>query len=105
MSRKQKLVHWLVALLALSTNPGGTHAQAGGWVATNGGMTASRYQGPSATRLPDNRVLIAGGWCCPGNSGEQATAELFDPGNQTFAATGSMLVARASMPSATLLKN
>ncbi|RMD63592.1 hypothetical protein D6833_05475 [Candidatus Parcubacteria bacterium] len=47
----------------------------------------------SATRLPDGRVLIAGGWAPDGIT---ATAELYDPTTRTFSPTGSLVTARAS---------
>jgi hypothetical protein len=65
-----------------------------------GTMTAARLT-HTATLLLDGRVLIAGG----GNeSSTLASAELYNPTNQTFTATGSMTVAR-SAHTATLLAN
>ena len=60
-------------------------------------MTATRVA-HTATLLSDGKVLVAGG--NPG--GPTPTAELFDPGTETFAPTGSMSVARAGH-TATLL--
>jgi len=51
--------------------------------------------------LPGGMVLIAGGW---GYAGGLADAELYDPDAGTFAAAGSMSVARA-YHTATLLPN
>jgi hypothetical protein len=56
----------------------------------------------SATRLPDGRVLIAGGF--DDQEGTEASAELFDPATGTFSPTGSMTTARLSH-SATLLRD
>ncbi len=60
-----------------------------------GSMTVAR-DGHTATRLLDGRVLIAGGG--------PASAELYDPKNQTFTVTGSMTLAQDAR-SATLLAN
>jgi len=51
---------------------------------------------PTATRLPDGRVLFAGGG--------GAIAELYDPESNTFSQTGSMYAARA-FDTATLLSD
>lgn len=63
---------------------------------------------PTATLLPNGKVLIAGGsWCrssaCNGFD-PLASAELFDPATETFSATGSMSFARDGH-TATLLNN
>ena len=47
----------------------------------------------TATRLPDGRVLIAGGFEV-NTQGQITSAELYDPATRTFEATGSMNVAR-----------
>jgi hypothetical protein len=54
-------------------------------------MTAAR-DGSTATLLADGRVLIAGG---VGDSGQLATAELYDPATGSFSPTDSMATARA----------
>ena len=66
---------------------------AAGFTLTTGSMTIAR-SGHSATLLLSGQVLIAGG--------PDATAELYDPTNETFSATGSMTVARSGH-TATLL--
>jgi hypothetical protein len=68
-----------------------------------GGMTRARYR-HTATLLLSGKVLITGGqgdWPQPSAS---ASAELYDPADGTFTATGSMTAARAGH-TATLLPN
>jgi uncharacterized protein (TIGR03437 family) len=78
----------------------------GKFLPISGGMTTPRT-GHTATLLPDGTVLIVGG---DGSSGtalgvsSQASAELYDPGNQHFKKTGSMTTPRTSH-TATLLKD
>ena len=69
-----------------------------------GSMTTLRYH-PTATLLANGTVLIAGGFG-PGTSQlpRLTSAELFDPGPGTFAATGSMAVGRV-LHTATLLSD
>lgn len=76
-----------------------------------GSMMEARIDA-TATRLPDGRVLIAGGWSqlraglidgeTDKDVGALATAEIFDPVIGTFSATGSMTQARRNA-TATLL--
>jgi hypothetical protein len=94
-------------VLAVGGRDGGAAAElydpaTGSWSLT-GSMTTGR-SGFSATLLKDGRVLVAGGvWDAPpGDAGELASAELYDPATGTWARTGSMLKARNS-PTATLL--
>jgi hypothetical protein len=74
-----------------------------GTFAATGSLTVARAS-HSATLLPSGKVLIAGGEYDDPASGylPLASAELYDPGAGTFAATGSMTVARY-LDTATLL--
>jgi hypothetical protein len=62
--------------------------------------TSSLMESPraahTATRLADGRVLLAGGWyeAAPGQLLITATAEVYDPGTDTFLPVGSMNVER-----------
>src|SRR5689334_463968 len=58
----------------------------------------------TATRLLDGRVLIAGGMSSYTSGVAEASAELYDPFNGTFAPTGSMTTPRNGH-TATLLPN
>ncbi len=58
------------------------------------GDMASARQDATATRLPDGRVLVAGGYGT--DQIAQATSELFDPTTGSFAAAASMAVGRAN---------
>jgi Galactose oxidase, central domain len=77
-----------------------------GVFARTGSMTVPRVSGShTATLLSNGKVLIAGGDGINNNSRViLANAELFDPAAGTFAATGSMTVAR-NQHTATLLPN
>ena len=70
----------------------------GTWAAT-GSMGSGRI-GPTATLLPDGKVLVAGGLLAP--TGSLASVELYDPTTGTWAPTGSMGTKRQSA-TATLL--
>jgi hypothetical protein len=82
-----------------------------GIFAPTGVMTETRIDA-TATRLPDGRVLIAGGWnqlrtglaVSRNDDGSPAlaTAEIFDPATETFRTVGSMIQARRDA-TATLL--
>jgi WD40 repeat protein len=76
----------------------------GTWTPT-GSMGAGR-KGASATLLPDGKVLVAGGRdeSPPFGGNWLASAELYDPANGTWTATGSLATARAGYV-ATLLPN
>ncbi|MBK9516923.1 MAG: putative Ig domain-containing protein [Anaeromyxobacter sp.] len=73
---------------------------------TQTGSLATPRGGHTATLLPGGQVLIAGGHeeCFPGPCSALRSAELYDPGAGTFAATGDLRAAR-SMHTATLLPN
>ena len=73
-------------------------AQPGGTFTPAGHLTTPR-EFHTATLLTNGKVLFAGGG---GESGEVATAELYDPATGAFTATGSMTTARANH-TATLL--
>jgi N-acetylneuraminic acid mutarotase len=57
----------------------------GTWTST-GAMLEAWPEAPSATRLADGKVLIAGGW----SGYARASAEVYDPSSGTWTATGSM---------------
>jgi hypothetical protein len=71
--------------------------------APTGDMTASR-SGHTATLLDGGKVLLAGGLPPSGQGPSLATAELYDPGTQTFTQTASMFVPRGQH-SATKLRD
>jgi hypothetical protein len=65
------------------------------------GNMVANHTGPTATLLPNGKVLIAGGDFGDGD-GPSPIAELFDPATGTFTATGSMTYGR-EQNTATLL--
>jgi len=83
---------------------GGTSATSGppGFSAT-GSMAAARMS-HTATRLPNGKVLIAGGYSGQGPNSLTylASAELYDPATGTFSPTGSMSQARGGAAAALL---
>src|SRR5207237_684766 len=81
----------LLAALAVSlTSAGPSYAAVQGWTST-GSMAAARgYH--TATRLPDGRVLVAGGY--NGSNGTRDSAEIYDPAAGTWSPTGSMAGSR-----------
>jgi hypothetical protein len=74
---------------------------ASGTFTFTGSMTTPRYS-HSATLLPDGDVLIAGGSASSVTGVPLATAELYNPINETFSAIGNMNTAHANH-TATLL--
>ena len=71
----------------------------GVWIAT-GTMVTPRNGHTTAVRLPDGRVLVAGG----ADDENDTSAELYDPNGGTWSATGNMVHPYAGFP-ATLLRN
>jgi uncharacterized delta-60 repeat protein len=67
----------------------------GNWTAT-GNLVIARSN-PTATLLPNGKVLVIGG------SGD-TSAELYDPASSNWTATGNLVIARSN-PTATLLPN
>jgi N-acetylneuraminic acid mutarotase len=65
-------------------------------------MSVARYAGAAAL-LPDNRVLVAGGWSFTTDTDPSlASAEIYDPGSNAWTATGSLTDARGSLAMAKL---
>jgi N-acetylneuraminic acid mutarotase len=77
-----------------------TNGTWGTWTSTNGMKTARNYH--TATLLFNGKVLVTGGYNT--NSGQLASAELFDPSSGTWTMAGSMSATR-SAHTATLLPN
>jgi N-acetylneuraminic acid mutarotase len=75
---------------------------AGEWTAT-GSMTTARWSG-TATLLPSGKVLLAGGSSGTSLSDILSSSEIYDPGSDSWSATGSMNTARDEQ-TATLLPN
>lgn len=63
------------------------------------GYMGTARSGHVAARLPDGRVLVAGGWT---GTATTASAEIYDPAKGTFSPTGSLANARSSHAAATL---
>jgi hypothetical protein len=66
---------------------------AGTWAATGNMITARDFH--TATLLPNGKVLVVGGDRRFGPHEPLASAELYDPASGTWAATGSLITARA----------
>jgi hypothetical protein len=72
-----------------------------GSFAPTGSMTVER-SGAAASRLPDGRVLVAGGGSVAVLSPDLQSAEIFDPATGSFSPTGSMTVPRFGAAAAPL---
>ncbi len=65
-------------------------------------MSVARYA-HAAARLPDGRVLVAGGWALTTNTDPSlASAEIYDPASNAWKPTGSLNDARGSLVMAAL---
>ena len=91
-------------VFTLTVSGTGTAATATASVGVQGftatGSMASARLSPTATLLPNGKVLVAGG----GGAADLTSAELYDPAAGTFSATGSMAQAR-SRHAAVLMAN
>jgi galactose oxidase-like protein len=74
-----------------------------GTFSATGSMNASRFDGQTATLLPNGQVLVAGGLSA-GYGDPVPSAELYNPATGTFSATGAMISPRYDS-AATLLPN
>jgi hypothetical protein len=90
------VVSWLLSGVAM--------AQSAGTFIQIGNLKTPR-QFHTATLLPNGKVLIAGGYSTGAGSFQTGTtAEMYDPSNESFTATGGMIASRY-MHTATLLPN
>jgi hypothetical protein len=95
--RSNAVLTLLGSLLILTVAAASDAMAAGSWSPT-GSMTVNRMFGYTATLLTDGRVLVVGGESPP-----VASAELYNPKNGTWSATGSMSVARSGHTATRLL--
>jgi Galactose oxidase, central domain/Kelch motif len=86
----------------ISTAHASTSPVAGTWTAT-GSMSNRREGEPTATRLLDGRVLVAGGYSRGYNVGANVTAELYDPTTGSWTRAAAMDRQRGAGHTATLL--
>jgi hypothetical protein len=89
----------LSAVLLTLTGAPARNQPSASWTETGSMGTARAF--PTATLLPNGKVLLAGG---SNFSGTLRTAELYDPATGTWTATGNMSTAR-ELHTATLLPN
>src|SRR5688572_23157760 len=96
----QVLLAKAAAMIGVSSASAGAHALDPESAAEpEGSNMATERRGHTATRLPDGRVLIAGG---ENSTGALNGSEIFDPAAGTFSDAGNMSAARVDH-SATLL--
>jgi Galactose oxidase, central domain len=89
---------------ALHSNTTGSDTALANWIwKVTGRLNTARYL-HTATLLQNGMVLVAGGLNDPDQTAVFASAELYDPANRTWTATGSLNAARFSH-TATLLQN
>jgi len=101
MYRFNLFVRWLVALALALSNMAPAFADTILWQAASSLATAREKH--TATVLSSGKVLVAGGSVASGSNGAAlASAELYDPTNNTWAAARSMTIARTGH-TATLL--
>jgi hypothetical protein len=82
-----------------STTPSGDTATAELYDPESGTFTATgsmafERAGPTATTLPNGKVLIIGGANCDSSCVDVQTAELYDPFTGAFSSTGNLITAR-----------
>ncbi len=66
------------------------------WTSTSNNLATARYS-HTATKLSDGRVLVAGGYTgSTGAAAFVAAAEIYDPATNSWAATGSLALARTN---------
>jgi hypothetical protein len=92
---------YLLRLSTLALNLFGIHLAQAGFFTNTGAMTAVR-SAPTATLLPNGKVLVAGG--APPAGLYLPSAELYNPASGTWTTTGTLTDAR-SYHTATLLPN
>src|SRR6188472_3629271 len=99
-TRSVTIIATIITALVAFTSASDALAQGGTWAAT-GSLNTARYR-HTASLLPNEMVLVAGGVDSSGNS--LNSAELYDPASGTWTATGSLNNAR-SVHTASLLPN
>ncbi|NIO67542.1 MAG: hypothetical protein GTN71_00380, partial [Anaerolineae bacterium] len=97
-ARRGVVLMLLAALFFGAAPPRAAQAAPGTWTAT-GNLNTARG-GPTATLLPDGKVLVAGGF--GGTGGYLNSAEVYDPATGAWTASGNLNTAREAH-TATLL--